>query len=182
MKSRQFGITRSLKHRNFRLFFCGQSISLIGTWITRVASSWLVYRLSHSAWVLGLVSFAGLIPTFFIAPFAGVLVDRWNKHHVLIATQVLAALQSATMAALTLSGRITVPQIIVLSLVQGLINAFDMPVRQSFVVQSLRCVGNGVVVPIPVERSVRDHDGVVASVPIVRVIGPVHTSNESRCT
>jgi MFS family permease len=131
------GIARSLRHRNYRLFFSGQTVSLIGTWLTRVASSWLAYRLSHSALVLGLVSFAGLIPTFLGAPFAGVLADRWNKHRVLILTQVLAALQSAALAALTLSGRMTIPYLIGLSAVQGLINAFDMPVRQSLVVEMI---------------------------------------------
>ncbi len=131
------GIGRSLRHRNYRLFFCGQSISLIGTWLTRVATSWLVYRLTHSALLLGLVSFAGLIPTFLLAPVAGVLADRWNKHRVLVATQVCAALQSAGLAVLTLSGHITIGQILALSAFQGFINAFDVPVRQSFVVQMI---------------------------------------------
>ena len=135
MKSSFAGITRSLKHRNYRLFFSGQTISLIGTWLTRVAASWLAYRLSHSALVLGMVSFAGLIPTFVIAPFAGVLADRWNKHRVLVLTQVCAALQSAALATLTISGRMTIPYLIGLSVVQGLINAFDMPVRQSLLVE-----------------------------------------------
>jgi len=135
VKATLAGIARSLKHRNYRLFFSGQTVSLIGTWLTRVASSWLAYRLSHSALVLGLVSFAGLIPTFLIAPFAGVLADRWNKHRVLILTQVCAALQSAALAVLTISGRMTIPHLIGLSAVQGLINAFDMPVRQSLVVE-----------------------------------------------
>jgi MFS family permease len=131
------GIARSLRHRNYRLFFCGQSVSLIGTWLTRVATSWLVYRLTHSALMLGLVSFAGLIPTFLVAPFAGVLVDRWNKHRVLVATQVCAAVQSAGLAVLTLSGRISVGQILALGAFQGLINAFDMPARQSLMVQMI---------------------------------------------
>jgi MFS family permease len=131
------GLARSLRHRNYRLFFCGQTVSLIGTWLTRVATSWLVYRLSRSALVLGLVSFAYLIPVFILTPMAGVLVDRWNKHRVLVATQVCAALQSALLAALTLAGRITVPQVLVLSVCQGLINAFDFPARQSLVVQMI---------------------------------------------
>lgn len=137
MKGSFAGIARSLKHRNYRLFFSGQTVSLIGTWLTRVAASWLAYRLSHSALVLGLVSFAGLIPTFLIAPFAGVLADRWNKHRVLVLTQVCAALQSAALAVLTLSGRMTIPYLVGLSVVQGLINAFDMPVRQSLVVEMI---------------------------------------------
>lgn len=130
-------MTRALRHRNYRLFFAGQTISLIGTWLTRVATSWLVYRLSHSAIALGAVSFAGQIPTFILAPLAGVLVDRWNKHRVLVVTQILALIQSALLAAFTLSGTITVPIVLALSIFQGLINAFDMPVRQSFLVQMI---------------------------------------------
>lgn len=130
-------LTRALKHPNYRLFFSGQSVSLIGTWLTRVATSWLVYRLSHSAFILGVVSFATLIPAFLLTPFAGVWVDRWNKHRVLVATQVLAALQSAALALLTLAGHITIPQVILLCIWQGLINAFDIPARQSFVVQMI---------------------------------------------
>jgi MFS family permease len=126
---------RALRHRNYRLFFIGQGLSLVGSWITRVASSWLVYRLTGSAALLGLVGFAGQIPTTLLAPFAGVLVDRWNRHRVLVVTQVLAMLQSAALAAFALSGHITVGWIAALSVVQGLINAFDMPGRQSFVVE-----------------------------------------------
>src|SRR5260370_31091841 len=92
---------RALRHKNYRLFFSGQSISLIGTWMTRIATSWLVYRLTGSAWLLGIVGFIGQIPTFLLAPFAGVWVDRWNNRTVLVCTQVLAALQSLTPAALT---------------------------------------------------------------------------------
>ncbi len=125
---------RALRHRNFRLFFCGQSISLIGTWMTRLATSWLVYRLTGSSLLLGVISFASQIPTFLLAPAAGVWVDRWERRRVLLVTQFLAALQSLAMAGLTLSGRITVPEILCLSVFQGLINAFDMPARQSFLV------------------------------------------------
>src|SRR6476646_12287868 len=89
---------RALRHPNYRLFFFGQGTSLIGTWLTRVATSWLVFRLTHSALLLGVVGFAGQIPTFLLAPFAGVLVDRWNRHRVLVVTQVLAMLQSALLA------------------------------------------------------------------------------------
>jgi MFS family permease len=126
---------RALRHRNFRLFFTGQSISLIGTWMTRVATSWLVYRLTGSALLLGTVSFAGQIPTFLLAPFAGVLVDRLNRRNLLVWTQVLAGIQSLALAALTLAKVITIHEIIALSALQGLINAFDMPGRQSFLVQ-----------------------------------------------
>ena len=126
---------RALGHRNFRLFFCGQSVSLIGTWMTRLATSWLVYRLTGSSLLLGAVSFAGQIPTFFLSPLAGVWIDRWDRRRVLLVTQLLAAVQSLALAALALSGRITVPEVLWLSVFQGLINAFDMPARQSFLVQ-----------------------------------------------
>jgi MFS family permease len=126
---------RALRHRNFRLYFTGQSISLIGTWMTRVATSWLVYRLTGSALLLGVVGFAGQIPTFILAPFAGVLVDRLNRRNLLVWTQVLAGIQSLALAALTLAKVITIHEIIALSVLQGLINAFDMPGRQSFLIQ-----------------------------------------------
>ena len=126
---------RALRHRNFRLYFWGQGISLIGTWMTRVATSWLVYRMTHSALLLGVVGFSGQLPTFIFAPFAGVWVDRLNRHRVLVITQILAMLQSLTMAALVFGNIITVWQIIWLGAFQGLINAFDMPARQAFVVQ-----------------------------------------------
>jgi MFS family permease len=127
--------SRALRSRNYRLFFSGQSVSLVGTWMTRVATSWLVYRLTGSATLLGIVSFAGQIPAFFLAPLAGVWVDRWDRHRALIATQVLSMLQSFALAVLTLAHVITIGEIIWLSLFQGLINALDMPVRQAFVVQ-----------------------------------------------
>jgi len=128
-------IWRALKHRNFRLFFSGQSVSLIGTWMTRVATSWLVYRLTGSAWILGLVGFIGQFPAFLLAPFAGVWVDRLDRRTVLLWTQALAAVQSLLLAALTLTKLITIWEILALSAFQGLINAFDMPGRQAFLVQ-----------------------------------------------
>ncbi len=126
---------RALGHRNYRLFFSGQSVSLIGTWMTRIATSWLVYRLTGSALLLGVVGFAGQIPSFILAPFAGVLVDRWNRHRLLVATQVLAMIQSLALAILAFTDLINVHYIIWLSVFQGLINAFDMPVRHAFVVE-----------------------------------------------
>jgi MFS family permease len=126
---------RALSHRNYQLFFSGQSISLIGTWMTRIATSWLVYRLTGSALLLGVVGFAGQIPSFLLAPFAGVLVDRWNRHRLLVATQVLALLQSLALAILALTGIVQIWHIVLLSVFQGLINAFDMPARQAFVVE-----------------------------------------------
>jgi MFS family permease len=128
-------LTRALSSRNFRLFFGGQSVSLVGTWITRIATSWLVYRLTGSALLLGIVGFCGQIPTLLLAPFAGVLVDRWNRRRILVVTQALSLAQSAALAVLTLAGIITVTDILVLQLAQGVINAFDTPARQAFVIE-----------------------------------------------
>jgi MFS family permease len=129
---------RALRHYNFRLYFTGQTVSLIGTWMTRVATSWLVYRLTKSSLLLGTVSFAGQIPTFIFAPLAGVLVDRWNRHRVLVWTQTAAMAQSLALAALTLTHRITIAEVLVLSGCQGVINAFDMPARQSFLLEMVQ--------------------------------------------
>ncbi|MFI5230607.1 MAG: MFS transporter, partial [Gemmatimonadales bacterium] len=129
------GVLRALDSRNYRLFFGGQSVSLVGTWITRIATSWLVYRLTGSELLLGVVGFCGQIPTLVLAPFAGVLVDRRDRQRILIVTQVLSMLQSLALAVLALAGIITVAEILALQVVQGVINAFDTPARQSFVVQ-----------------------------------------------
>jgi MFS family permease len=129
--------TRALRHRNFRLFFAGQSVSLIGTWLTRVATGWLVYRLTDDAWLLGVAGFAGQIPTFLLAPLAGVLIDRWNRHRVLVVAQVLSLVQSALLAAFALTGTIAVAHIIALNVMQGLINAFDTPARQTFMIEMI---------------------------------------------
>src|SRR4051812_1355767 len=128
-------MVRALSHRNYRLFFAGQGTSLIGTWITRVATSWLVYRLTGSPALLGTVGFAGQIPTFLLAPFAGVWVDRWSRYRVLVVTQVLSMLQSFALAWLALAGTIDVAHILLLSAFQGVVNAFDTPARQAFVVE-----------------------------------------------
>jgi MFS family permease len=150
--SRQKSIShawRALTHRNFRLFFGGQSVSLVGTWMTRIATSWLVYRLTGSALLLGLVGFAGQIPTFLLAPFAGVWVDRLNRQRVLVVTQVLAMLQSFALAGLTLAKIITIHEILALSVFQGLINAFDMPGRQAFMVEMVedrQDLGNAIAI------------------------------------
>ncbi len=130
-------IFRSLQYRNYRLFFGGQSISLIGTWIQRLATPWLVYHLTGSAFLLGVVGFAGQIPTFMLAPFTGVLTDRWNRYRILIGTQIAAMIQAFLLAGLYLSGHILVWHIIVLSICLGCINAFDIPARQSFVVEMI---------------------------------------------
>src|SRR3954454_15392230 len=126
---------RALSHRNYRLFFAGQSVSLIGTWLTRIATSWLVYRLSGSAAMLGVIGVFGLVPTLVVAPLAGVYVDRHSRHKVIVVTQVLSMLQSFALAALALANVITVPEIAALQLFQGVINAFDTPARQAFVVE-----------------------------------------------
>ncbi|MEH2056573.1 MAG: MFS transporter [Nostoc sp.] len=123
----------ALRSKNYRLFFAGQGISLIGTWMTQLATIWLVYDLTNSPLMLGIVGFSSQIPSFFLAPFGGVFVDRFSRYHTLIATQVLAMIQSLTLAALALTGVIQVWHIIVLSLLQGFINALDAPARQAFV-------------------------------------------------
>ncbi len=126
---------RALKSPNYRLYFTGQGISLIGSWMTRIAASWLIYRLTGSAFLLGVVGFAGQIPSFLLAPFAGVFVDRWDKHRLLVITQALAMIQSLALGLLTVTGVVTIWHIIILSVFQGLINAFDMPARQALVVE-----------------------------------------------
>jgi MFS family permease len=130
-------IFRSFQSRNYRLFFGGQGISLIGTWIQRIAVPWLVYDLTNSAFLLGIVGFAGQIPTFLIAPFAGVLTDRWNKYHIMIATQVAAMIQALVLAMVYFSGHIHVWHIVSLNILLGCINAFDTPARQSFVIEMI---------------------------------------------
>lgn len=123
----------AFRSRNYRLFFTGQGISLIGSWMTQLATVWLVYRLTDSPLMLGVVAFTSQIPSFFLSPFGGVFADRFSRHKTLIGTQVLAMLQSLALAALALTGAVQIWQIIALSLVQGLINAFDAPARQAFV-------------------------------------------------
>jgi MFS family permease len=126
---------RALRHRNFQLFFAGQTISAIGTWMTQIATTWLVYRLTHSAQMLGIVSFAGQIVSFAAGPVAGVWVERLDRRKLLVWTQAAAAVQSLALAALTLTGVVTLGEVIALAALQGLINAFDVPGRQSFLVQ-----------------------------------------------
>ncbi|MHC5764630.1 MAG: MFS transporter [Nostoc sp.] len=123
----------ALRSKNFQLFFAGQGISLIGTWMTQLATIWLVYDLTNSPLMLGVVGFSSQIPSFFLAPFGGVFVDRFSRYRTLIGTQILAMIQSLTLAALALTGVIEVWQIIALSLFQGFINALDAPARQAFV-------------------------------------------------
>src|SRR5205823_5576673 len=110
-------------------------VSLVGTWMQSVAMSWLVYDLTRDAFLLGLVGFSGQIPSFFLAPVAGVLTDRWNRHRVLVATQTLAMIQAFALAGLTLAGAVSVPQLIALSAFLGCVNAFDMTTRQAFLLE-----------------------------------------------
>ena len=128
-------LLRAFNSRNYRLFFAGQGISLVGTWMQQVALSWLVYRLTGSVLLLGVTGFAGQIPNFLLAPVAGVVADRWNRRPLLVATQALAMLQAAVLAILVLSDAIQVWQVICLSMVLGVISAFDIPIRQSFVIE-----------------------------------------------
>jgi MFS family permease len=126
---------RALRHRNFQLFIGGQLVSLVGTWMQTVAQSWLVYRLTHSAALLGAVGFASQVPVMFLGPVAGILADRFSRRRIVIGTQTFMMIQALLMAALTLTHRIQVWQIMALSLVLGICNAFDVPARQSFVVE-----------------------------------------------
>jgi len=130
-------ILRAMSHRNYRLFFGGQSISLVGTWMQQIALNWLVYRITGSAMLLGIVGFTSNIPVIFVAPFAGILADRWNRHKMVIIIQILATVQAAILAALVLANMITVWEIIVLGIMLGLINSFDIPVRQAFIVDMI---------------------------------------------
>lgn len=135
--SRLSAIARALHHRNYRLFFMGQGLSLIGTWMQRVALAWLVYRLTDSAFLLGLVGFAGQVPSFLLAPLAGVISDRVSRHRLLIITQILSMAQALLLAVLVLGGWIHIWHVLVLSVVMGAINGFDMPVRQTFLIEML---------------------------------------------
>src|SRR5580704_9535344 len=128
-------LLRAFRHRNYRLFFFGQLVSLMGTWMQSVAQGWLVYSMTHSPFLLGLVSFCAQVPVFFVAPFGGTISDRVDRRRMLIVTQGLSMLQAAILAALTLSGIVQVWEIVLLALSMGLINAFDVPTRQSFTIE-----------------------------------------------
>lgn len=139
-QSRFHDTVRSLKHRNFQLFFSGQMISLVGTWMDTVAEAWLVYRLTGSSLLLGTVTFAGQIPVFLLAPLSGMVADRFNRRKIVIATQASSMVLASILAALTLSKHVTVMQVIALAALMGVVNAFDIPARQSFLVEM---VGRG---------------------------------------
>ena len=125
---------RALRHRNYQLFFIGQLISLIGTWMDQVAESWLVYRLTGSALLLGTVAFASQIPVFLLAPLGGTIADRYNRRNILVITQSCQMVIALALAALTLTHIVTVWQIILLATAGGIVSAFDIPARQAFVV------------------------------------------------
>ena len=129
------GSFRALRHRNFRLFLGGQAVSLTGTWMQQVALGWLVYRLTHSAFLLGLVGFASQAPSLFVAPLAGVWADRWNRHRMIVLTQALSMLQALALAGLVLTDTVRIWHVLALGLFMGLVNAVDVPARQSFLVE-----------------------------------------------
>lgn len=127
-------IFHALRYRNFRLFFAGQSVSLVGTWMQHIAMGWLVYRLTGSAFLLGVVGFSSQIPAFILSPVAGVMADRWNRHRTLIVTQTLSMAQAFLLAVLTMTGSVAIWQIVLLGVFLGCINSLDIPARQSFIV------------------------------------------------
>ncbi|MDB5035257.1 MAG: permease of the major facilitator superfamily [Chlorobi bacterium] len=134
-ESRLKGIVRALRYPNYRLFFGGQLISLIGTWMQSVAESWLIYRLTGSSVLLGMVGFAGQIPVFLLAPIGGIVADRFNRRSIIIVTQICSMILALAYAAITLLGVVQVWHIFVLAALLGIVNAFDIPARQSFVVE-----------------------------------------------
>lgn len=139
-----FSMLRSFRHRNFRLFFSGQCISLVGTWIQGVALNWTVYQLTSSAFLLGLVGFAGQFPVFLLTPLAGVFVDRASRHKILLLTQSLSLVQAAILTALTYSHHLNIWGVVALNAFAGIILAADTPARQAFVVEM---VGGGPDLP-----------------------------------
>ncbi len=126
---------RALRHRNYRLFFYGQTLSIIGNWVQQIAMAWLVYRLTESAWLLGVTGFAGQIAILVFAPFGGMWADRFDKHKLLLVTQVVSAVPPIALAALTWTGAVEVWHIIVMALVLGIINAIDTPIRLAFTIE-----------------------------------------------
>jgi MFS family permease len=128
-------LVRALRHRNYRLFASGQLISLIGTWMQTVAESWLVYRLTGSPFLLGAVGFANRIPVFLFSSLGGAIADRYNRHHIVIATQAASMLLASLLAVLTLTHVVQVWHLMAIATLLGIVNAFDIPGRQAFVVE-----------------------------------------------
>ncbi|MBF0479534.1 MAG: MFS transporter [Candidatus Omnitrophica bacterium] len=137
MKLNSSFLFRALANRNYRLFFTGQGISLVGTWMQQVAMAWMIYRMSNSAFLLGVVGFAGQIPGFFLTPFAGILADRHDRRKMLVVTQALSMLQASILTVLVFTKQIEIWHIFVLSAFMGIINSFDIPIRQSFTIDMI---------------------------------------------
>lgn len=138
MPNRQKGLRlllRALGSRNYRLYFLGQAVSLIGTWMQQIAMRWLVYRLTKSELLLGVVGFASDIPVFFLVPFAGALADKFKRHHILAITQAVAALQAFILAVLVITNQVAVWHVVVLGALLGIVHAFDIPARQAILVE-----------------------------------------------
>jgi len=151
-------ILRALRYRNYRLFFSGQLISLVGTWMQNLAMGWLVYRMTNSAFALGVIGFSSQISAFFVTPFAGVWADYANRRKLIILAQALAMVQALALAALVLTRTVQVWHIIVLSVFLGVVNSFDMPVRQSFTVDMIEDkddLGNAIALNSMVFNSAR---------------------------
>ena len=134
-RSRFRDMVRSLKHRNFQLFFSGQMISLVGTWMDNIAEAWLVYRLTGSSVLLGTVAFCGQIPIFLLGPLGGFVADRFNRRSIVVATQTSSMILAFILSFLTLTKRVTVGEVIAIATAMGVVNAFDVPARQSFLVE-----------------------------------------------
>src|SRR5205814_4844737 len=126
---------RALKHRNFQLYLGGKLISLVGTWMQNVAQAWLVYKLTGSSLLLGSVGFASQFPVFLASPLGGIVADRYNRHRVVIGTQVASMVLAFILAGFTLAHRITIPEIFIIAALLGIVNAFDIPGRQAFLVE-----------------------------------------------
>src|SRR5215510_12988319 len=163
---------RALRYRNYRLFFSGQILSLVGSWITTTATNWLVYRLTGSAVMLGTVAFASQLPSFLLGPFAGIIVDRVNRHRLLVVTQTISMVQSFALAALVFSGHVSIAWLIALGIVQGLVNAFDMPGRQAFLlsmIENKEDLGNAIALNSSMVKAARLVGPSVAGVVIAAV-------------
>ena len=166
-------VFRTLRYRNYRLFFGGQLVSLVGTWMQQVAMTWLVYRMTNSPFLLGVVGFSGQMPSFLLSAFAGVLADRWNRHRMLMVTQSLAMLQASVLAILTFTGTVAVWHLVCLSIFLGLVNAFDVPIRQSFLldmIENREDLGNAIALNSSLFNSARLIGPAVAGL-IIAAIG-----------
>ncbi|MBN2144717.1 MAG: MFS transporter [Candidatus Aureabacteria bacterium] len=149
---------RAFRYKNYRLFFAGQTVSLIGTWMQQIAISWLVYRMSRSPFLLGLIGFSSMVPTFIFAPFGGIMADRWNRHRIIIITQILAMFQAFLLAYLVLSDQIAIWHLVGLGIFLGCVNSVDIPVRQAFtvdIVEKPEDLGNAIALNSSMVNSAR---------------------------